>query len=72
MDILATIKDIVSSNLEIPAESVTVESTFDSLGVDSLDMAELSCELEDRLDIDLGDPEGISTVGELVTYIEGL
>ncbi len=72
MDILGTIKDIVSTNLEIPADSVTVDSTFESLGVDSLDMAELSCELEDRLDIELGDPEDITTVGELIAYIENL
>ena len=38
-------------------------------------MVELVCELEDRLDIDLGefdDSEGIKTLGQFVEYVEGL
>ena len=42
------------------------------LGIDSLDMAELICSLEEELDIDFGEPEGIETIGQLVTYIEEL
>ena len=56
-------------------ESVTEESTFESLNIDSLDMVELVCELEDRLSIDLGefdDSEGIETLGQFVEYVEGL
>ena len=66
------IKDILSDNLDIAPESVNEASTFDSLGVDSLDMVELICELEDRCDIDFGEPEGLATVADLVAYVDSL
>ena len=72
MNTLDTIKAILKENLDIDPESVNDESTFESLNVDSLDMVELICELEDRLGIDFGEPEGIDTLGQLVAYIDGL
>ncbi len=72
MATIDTIRSILESNLDIAPESVTEESTFDSLGVDSLDMVELICELEDRCDIDFGEPEGLETVKDLVAYIDSL
>ena len=41
MDTLATIKAILNDRLDIDPESVTETSTFASLGIDSLDMAQL-------------------------------
>ena len=61
MATLDTIKDILQENLDIAPEDVDVDSTFESLGVDSLDMVELICELEERLDVDFGEPEGLET-----------
>ena len=61
-----------SWNLDINPESVDEDSTFDSLGIDSLDMVELICDLEEKCDVDFGEPEGLKTVGELVEYIDSL
>lgn len=72
MATLDTLKAILQENLDIDPEKVSEDSTFDSLEVDSLDMVELICELEDRLDIDFGEPEGLTTVGEVVAYIDSL
>lgn len=72
MATIDTIKTVLNDNLDIDPETVTEESTFESLGVDSLDMAELTCTLEEELDIDFGEPEGLSTVGDLVSYIDSL
>lgn len=72
MDTLETVKDILHENLDIEPETVNEDSTFDSLGIDSLDMVELICELEDRLDIDFGEPEGLTTLGDLVEYVDDL
>lgn len=72
MDTLDIIKDILHENLDINPDDVTPESTFDSLGIDSLDMVELTCDLEDRCDIDFGEPEGLENVGDLVKYVDGL
>ena len=72
MSTLETIKSILQENLDIDPATVDEASTFDSLGIDSLDMVELICDLEERLEIDLGEPEGIETLGDFVSDIEGL
>lgn len=72
MATLDTIQKVLNENLDIEPETVTVDVTLEGLGIDSLDMAELICSLEEELDIDFGEPEGIETIGQLVTYIEEL
>lgn len=72
MATLETIQNILNENLDIEPEKVTVDSTFDSLDIDSLDMVELICALEDELDIEFGEPEGLETVGDLIKYVESL
>ena len=72
MSKLAVLKAILAENLDIDPESVKSDSTFESLGIDSLDLLEIITELEDRLDIDFGEPEGLENVGDLVNYLETL
>lgn len=72
MATIDTVKEVLQENLDIDPETVQPESTLESLGIDSLDMVELICELEERCDIEFGEPEGIDTIGELVDYIESL
>lgn len=72
MDVLESVKRILSDNLDIDPTDVTPESTFESLEIDSLDMVELISELEEECDIDFGDPEGLDTVGDLVDYVASL
>ena len=72
MATIDTLKDILHENLDIDAESVTPEVSFDDLGIDSLDMVELISELEERCEIEFGEPEGLETVGQLVEYIDSL
>ena len=72
MATLDTIKDILQENLDIAPENVDEDSTFESLGVDSLDRVELICELEERLAVDFGEPEGLETMGDLVEYVDNL
>ena len=62
----------LQENLDIDPSTVTAESTFDSLGIDSLDMVELICDLEEAREVDFGEPEGLNTVGDLVAYIDSL
>lgn len=72
MQTIDIIKSILEENLGIDPETITGESTFESLNIDSLDMVEMIVDLEDRCGIDLGEPEGITTVAELVDYIDNL
>lgn len=72
MATIDTVKEVLEENLDINPESVNDDSTFDSLGIDSLDMVELICDLEEKCDVDFGEPGGLKTVGELVEYIDSL
>ena len=72
MATIDTLKDILHENLDIDAESVTSEASFEDLGIDSLDMVELISELEERCGVEFGEPEGLETVGQLVEYIDSL
>lgn len=66
------VKEVLSENLDIEADKVVDEATFEELGVDSLDMVELVCDLEEKCKVELGEPEGIQTVGQLVAHIDSL
>ena len=72
MDTLAIIKELLVENLDVEEGLITEEATFESLGVDSLDMVELICELEEKCEIDFGEPEGLETIGDLIAYVARL
>ncbi|MEF9875713.1 MAG: phosphopantetheine-binding protein [Gordonibacter sp.] len=72
MATIDTITNILQENLDIDPSTVSEESTFESLGIDSLDMVELICDLEEACEVDFGEPEGLDTVGNLVEYIDSL
>ncbi len=66
------VKDVLVENLDLEAGQITEDATLDSLGIDSLDMVELICDLEEKCDIEFGEPEGIDTIGKLVAHIDSL
>ncbi|MEF2845217.1 MAG: acyl carrier protein [Eggerthellaceae bacterium] len=72
MDTMQEITELLHDNLDIDTDKVTKDATFDSLGIDSLDMVELTCDLEDKCGIEFGEPEGLKTVGDLVEYVDKL
>ena len=72
MNTLDTIKDILKEKQDIDPASVNENSTFEDLKIDSLDLVEMVCELEDRMKIDFGDPEGLKTIGDVVKYVDAL
>ena len=57
--------------LELDVEEITPNSTFESLGIDSLDIVEMIMDLETELGVEL-EMEGqqIATFGELAEFIE--
>lgn len=55
---------------EMEASEITMESSFEELGLDSLDMVELIMKLEESLDIQLEMDESLKTVGDVVGAIE--
>ena len=64
------ISEYLSKQLDIPADSITADTTFESLGVDSLDIVEMMMDLEENLGIELELNDKITTVGELSAFVE--
>lgn len=67
------IKNLISEQLGIDVEEVTMESSFiDDLGADSLDIVELIMALETEFDLEIPDEEAekITTVSDVVEYIK--
>ncbi|PWI57352.1 acyl carrier protein [Sulfoacidibacillus thermotolerans] len=72
-DVYDRVKRIVVDRLGVEEAQVTPEASFkDDLGADSLDVVELVMELEDEFDLEISDEdaEKITTVGDVVKYIE--
>ncbi|MBO6053944.1 MAG: acyl carrier protein [Oscillospiraceae bacterium] len=61
----------IAEQLAISVDEITPESTFDELGIDSLDTVEMIMELENALNISLDlDDQKISNVGEFAAFVE--
>ena len=60
----------LAEQLAISVDEITADTTFDALGVDSLDTVEMVMDLEEELGVDLEITDQITTVGELVAYVE--
>lgn len=57
--------------LELEASEIRPDSTFESLGIDSLDVVEMIMDLESELGIELEmEDQKISTFRELADFIE--
>ncbi len=70
----AKIATIIAKILKINEDAITPESSLESLGADSLNRVEFVIELEDAFGIEINDEdaEKLTTVGQIVDYIEQL
>ncbi len=66
------VKDIIADQLEVAVDKLTMETTFEDIDADSLDIVELVMALEEEFDLEISDQEieNINTVGDVVKYIE--
>lgn len=68
--IFEEIRDVICEKLEVEKEEVSIDTTFEELGADSLDLFEVVIELEEKYNIELEDAEKIKTVQDAVKYVE--
>ncbi len=75
MAVFDKVKDIIIKELKVDPTKVTLEASLkDDLGADSLDAVEIVMDIEDEFGVEIDDTkaEAISTVGDLVAYLESL
>ncbi|MDY4760804.1 MULTISPECIES: acyl carrier protein [Streptococcus] len=70
MAVFDKVQEIIAEELGKDAEEVKMETTFDDLDADSLDVFQVISEIEDEFDIQIETEEGLNTVGDLVAYVE--
>jgi len=68
--ILEKLIKLLAEHLEMDAAAIQADTTFESLGIDSLDTVEMVMELEEQLGVELELDEKVATVGELAAFIE--
>lgn len=60
-----------AQQLELNPDEITPDSTFESLGVDSLDIVEMIMDLETELGVELDmDDQKITTFKELADFVD--
>lgn len=64
------VAEMLANHLSIEQDSIKMETTFEELGVDSLDTVEMMMDLEESLGIELELEKKVESVGELVAIIE--
>ncbi len=60
----------LSQQMGIDVETIHEDTTFESLGIDSLDTVEMVMDLEEDLGIELELEEKVTTVGDLADFID--
>lgn len=64
------IKRIIAEQLGIAEGDITMDTSFEELGVDSLDLFQIIIEIEEEFSVQIEDAESIKTVGEAVNFVE--
>lgn len=64
------VKELLADHLEMDVSEITEDSTFEDLGIDSLDAVEIMMEMEDEFGIEIKPAEVGKSVKELIDYID--
>jgi acyl carrier protein len=70
-DLLATFQELLSEEFGVEADEVTPDATFEALGLDSLDVVELTLVLEEKTGVKLEDEEleDVRTVQDAINKV---
>ncbi|HEX8188158.1 MAG TPA: phosphopantetheine-binding protein [Pyrinomonadaceae bacterium] len=68
------VAELIAKGTKIPVERIRPDSTFEELGMDSLDGTTLLYELEEAFDLSIPDEVALKfkDVPQVVAYLEGL
>ena len=70
MAVFEKVQEIIVEELGKEPEEVKMDTTFEDLDADSLDLFQVISEIEDAFDIQIESEDGLNTVGDLVAYVE--
>lgn len=70
--VFETIAKLLAERNDCDVSEIQRETTFQDLGIDSLDTVEMLMDLEDELGMEIELDQKMETVGQLVDFIESL
>ncbi|MDT2876160.1 acyl carrier protein [Lactococcus lactis] len=70
MAVFEKVQDIIVDELGKEKEEVTLETSFEELDADSLDLFQIINDIEDEFDVELDTEADMKTVADLVKYVE--
>jgi len=65
-----SIAKLITEHNDCDASEITMDTTFQALGIDSLDTVELLMNLEDSIGREIELDQKVETVGDLVRFVE--
>ena len=68
--VFETIAKLIAERNDCDVSEIQRETTFQDLGIDSLDTVEMLMDLEDQLGMEIELDQKVETVGDLVDFIE--
>ncbi len=73
-ELIQRVLKVISASKRIPLETVTIDSDFQQLGIDSMDAVEILFALENEFDISIPDEEvrNVRNVRQMVEGVEKL
>ena len=73
-DLIQRVTKVIATSKRIPAETVTIDSEFAQLGIDSMDAVEILFALENEFDITIPDEEArtVRNVRDMCNGVERL
>lgn len=64
------VKEIIIDQIGVEEDEITLDTTFEDLGVDSLDLFQIVIEIEEAFNIRIENTDSIKSIKDAVNYIE--
>ncbi|MFV0556420.1 MAG: acyl carrier protein [Lactovum sp.] len=70
MAVFDKVQDIIADELDKSKDEITLDTSFEALDADSLDVFQIINDIEDEFDVEVDTDQDLKTVGDLVSYVE--
>ena len=70
MAIFEKVQDIIADELGKDKEEISLETSFEDLDADSLDLFQIINDIEDEFDVEVDTEADMKTVADLVKFVE--